>query len=116
MSYMKDRSELSELRELLTEKCPEMGIDLVISAHNHFYARMKSLDGDGKPAQSRPVYLCQNSSSGSIYLDPCENALTDGREAVEVLRQDYHRVKEDSFLVETFDAVTGEVIDTVSLN
>ena len=116
-----DREELASLKKYLTAAFSELKVDIVFSAHNHFYARSKPLDSEGKPATEGPVYICLNSSSGSIYLDPWKRGIDRERTALEVLHQKEHpqftrcRVDGKSFLVETFDAQTGEVDDLVEL-
>ena len=116
-----DREELASLKKYLTATFSELKVDIVFSAHNHFYARSKPLDSEGKPATEGPVYICLNSSSGSIFLDPWKRVIDRERTALEVLHQKEHpqftrcRVDGKSFLVETFDAQTGEVDDLVEL-
>ena len=122
MSSDKDKKELSSLKKRLTAVCCELGVQVVFSAHNHFYARTNPLNEEGQASDHGPVYLCLNSSSGSIYLDPWKKALPEKSGVVEVLRQDNRpnytrcRVDEHSFRMETFDAETGEVVDAVELN
>lgn len=116
-----DREELAALKKSLTAVFSERKVDIVFSAHNHFYARSKPLDREGNPTTDGPVYICLNSSSGSILLDPWKRSTDRERRVLEVLQQQerpqFTRCSVDgtSFLVETFDTQTGETDDVVKL-
>lgn len=122
MSSEKDAKTLSSLRKRLTQVCCEMEIDVVFSAHNHFYARTNPLDEAGECAEKGPVYVSLNTSSGSIYLDPWKKALPEQRntikECIQENRPNYTRCRVDEhvFQIETFDAHTGECVDAVELS
>lgn len=75
----KDRgsgSKSEKARDALADAFSELGVDLVLSGHDHTYARSYYMDGslstgkaDGKKENGEVVYLSGGSASGSKFYD-----------------------------------------------
>lgn len=114
------------LRENLTPVLSELGIDLVLSGHDHCYARSYLMDGtavvpdSGGPTlranDGEVLYVAANSASGGRFYD-----VTGTPEWIAVANQErvpnYSdiRVSRYSIVITTYRVPDGSVVDSVTL-
>lgn|GEM_PF-5207876 len=120
-SNEKDQKSFAQTKESLVMEFARSEIDLVLSAHNHFYSRTGVLDENGKPGEKGTVYLCCNSSSGSLFAEPWKTALVEQEGVLKQVEQTFTPTYTHctfvpgELRVETIDAQSGDLVDQVSI-
>lgn len=115
---------LEEKREAYSAIFSEMGVDLVLSGHDHIYSRSYVMNGTEITGKSggilengETLYLSGGSSSGSKYfMDPLEKP-----DFLDVMLQEEKPfltdivVGEDRITIRTYRVTDREIVDTVDL-
>ena len=125
--YKHYHKEIGLYRPLMSEMFTELGIDVVLSAHDHVYVRSQMMDGEfvsddlviGNKVQNPEgvLYLCATSSSNSKYYD-CQV-----KDAYFVAKESYQRRKmavriditDTSFTMSSYFLDDMSVFDTFTI-
>ncbi|WP_284251949.1 fibronectin type III domain-containing protein [Litorihabitans aurantiacus] len=125
------------MRNNLAPAFSELGVDVVLSGHDHSYARTKVLQGrepidwpgtdEVYPQEGQTVYVTANSSSGSKYYNPrpaqqIADADPNGYDYIERRWQEYTpsfshiQVRDDAMTVTTYETARRTVVDEVTIH
>jgi LPXTG-motif cell wall-anchored protein len=129
--------QVIQMRNNLAPALSESGVDVVLSGHDHSYARTKVLQGrepiewpltnEVYPEEGQTVYVTANSSSGSKYYNPRPAAEIDaedpnGYDYIEKRWQEYTpsfsniEVRGDTMVVKTYETYNRSVVDEVTIH
>lgn len=115
---------IEERREAYSAIFSELGVDLVLSGHDHLYSRSYVMDGTeitgrsgGVLEKGETLYLSGGSSTGSkYYMDPLEKP-----DFLDVMLQEEKPfltdivVGEDRITIRTYRVTDREIVDSVDL-
>lgn len=115
---------IEERREAYADIFSEMGVDLVLTGHDHLYSRSYVMDGTeitgrsgGVLEEGQTLHLSGGSSTGSkYYMEPLEKP-----EFLDVMLQEDRpyltdiEVSEDRISIRTYRVTDREIVDSVDL-